>query len=109
MVPVSEEKDRPYYRLAEIHSLLAAEHRRIRTEVLTDANNHFGLDREGIYDLVAKLTEADWYKSMPAANYPGVVFDVYHATVDPPGVVAYIKFYIDDERNEVVIQSCKKK
>ncbi len=93
-----------------MRGLVRAGRLHIRTEALTDAHDQLALDRHGVCELIAGLTEDDWYKSMPADWYRGVVFDVYHAAVPDTGLVAYIKLYIDDERGELlVIQSCKRK
>jgi hypothetical protein len=50
------------------------------------------LDRQDIADCLCALTPDDFYKTMPADNWPGCMQDVYRPTYK--GIPIYLKFQL---------------
>lgn len=103
---------RPTYILIEVIRLSKTPGaRNISGTAESDARDGLGLDREGIFRLVASLKTTDFYKSMPSTQRPGTFQDVYRPLATTPlhqrGIVVYCKVQIVSAA--LVVISCKQK
>lgn len=105
-------KSRPYYQLDEVRELIAKGRYSVWPKASATADADFGFDLARIADVVSGLDEKDFVKTMNATHIKGMVFDVYVTPVDlgePAPEYVYVKFYIDDHTNELlIVTSCKR-
>lgn len=99
----AKQRSVPTYPLAEVHRLASTVDARFVTGTAErDAWAELGLKRDGIFRIVAALTTADFYKSMPSEQNPGTFQDVYRPTCCTPlhqgGVQLYCKVQVVTKR-----------
>jgi len=105
----------PTYPLVEVRQLATLVNARIVTGSATAcARDELGLDREGVFRIVASLSAGDFYKTMPSDQWKGMHQDVYRPTVITPkfqsGVTVYCKVQIvTSESKQLVVISFKRK
>ncbi len=87
------EKRSAHYPLSTVRRLLAEGKRRTTTSAITSAAR-LGFDLAAIYDVVAGLTHADFYKSMTTYTDHRIWQDVYRPTTSVGQV--YLKLTVFD-------------
>ncbi len=65
------------YNLEEVKSLVRSGARRITTDAQKRAAE-LDYRREDVYNIVLRLEDSDFYKTMPATHAAGLFQDVYH-------------------------------
>lgn len=105
----------PTYPLVEVRQLATLINARFLTATATScARDELGLDREGVFRVVAALSASDFYKTMPSEQWVGLFQDVYRPTIITPkyqsGVTVYCKVQIvTSENKQLVVISFKRK
>lgn len=98
------EKHTPHCKLVVVKELVAAGKVDVTITALSNAAN-LGILPSMMFEIVANLTSADFYKSMTTHKDHRVWQDVYRPTVEPYGQL-YIKLTVIDE---VLIVSFKER
>jgi motility quorum-sensing regulator/GCU-specific mRNA interferase toxin len=91
------EKRRAHYDLAAIQAQVTLLSAMAFTKAALDGGRAMGLTLAEMLDVLARLSRADFYKSMTTHADHRVWQDVYHAAT-PVGRVAYIKLTLINER-----------
>ncbi|GHU29184.1 hypothetical protein AGMMS50256_13510 [Betaproteobacteria bacterium] len=97
------EKNRPHYLLSNIKALVAREGEHAFTFTARQGVWAMNLTMQDAMDIIATLDHSMFFKSMTTYANHRIWQDVYHAYC-PNGKTAYIKFTLNEERPEVVIQ-----
>jgi len=84
------EKRRSHYPLAQIQALVVRLGVAAFTKAALDGGRDMGLTTAEMLDVVASLTDRDFYKAMTTFSDHTIWQDVYHATT-PSRKIAYIK------------------
>jgi motility quorum-sensing regulator/GCU-specific mRNA interferase toxin len=97
------EKGKPHYLLSNIKALVAREGEHAFTFTARQDVWAMNLTMKDAADIIATLDHAMFYKSMTTHTNHRIWQDVYHGYC-PNGKTAYIKFTLNEERQEIVIQ-----
>lgn len=98
---------KPTYDLELLQQLVGqGEFSRVVTQAAREGATRCGLDVPAIIAAVLELGPADFYKTMEAAQCPGLWQDVYHLRFRD--VDLYIKLQLSPDRRGVVVQFKRK-
>jgi motility quorum-sensing regulator/GCU-specific mRNA interferase toxin len=99
------EKLKPQYPLSRIKELIAEGRCVITATAVKSAFTDFLLGPEGVFDVILRMNQSDFYKSMTTRFNSRIWQDVYHKDIQ--GKKAYIKVQILED--ETVVISFKEK
>ncbi len=92
---------KPHYALKSIKTAFTDAARINRTMTATFGAENVGMDEQAVVDVVARLTEGDFDKSMRSDRDPAVWQDVYKPVV--AGRELYLKFTLDTQGELLLI------
>ncbi len=98
---------RPFYGLNQVRELIEAERVLITVNALDKAQKDFGWGMDDILNAVKSLRLKDFHKCEQARFDPKIVIDFYKAYGLKDEDI-YTHFYIDDEKDTLIINSFKK-
>ena len=95
---------KPAYTLSEVRRLIDDQRVLVRWDVLQDAQDDFGWDRNDILAALRELRRRDFYKTEVSEVKPPIMPDFYKAQ-DLRGERVYTHFYVEEDT--LVINSFK--
>jgi len=102
-------QEMPAYPLDEVNQLIAEGKVDFWPNALRLAKNDFGWSPKEIIEAVGRLRPIDFHKREQCDHYPKIVLDVYRPRRRIKAEWIYLHLYINDETNQLIINSCKER
>lgn len=106
MIGNTPRKDHCYYPLNEVRELIEAGKYHITALALRSALREFGWKAKDIIDCIMELEDRHFYKNGQCTWETKIVYDIYKRR-GFRGENIYTHFYIDDDKETLVIDSFK--